>query len=171
MHHPIAASVECDIFAVDPHIKTPYMENYNINIQQQITSKTTLQVGYVGSQGHRLFRFFDINQPSQARDLTDDSLGLTPAAMAAMSRRNDPGFLCAATLRGPAGVADAIYIFQEKSTGSRTTTRSRSASGSTAGTASLQRSTMCIRSHWTTRATRRLRRERGPAPGQQPSQS
>jgi len=55
---------ECDIFAVDPHIKTPYMENYNINIQQQITSKTTLQIGYVGSQGHRLFRFYDINQPN-----------------------------------------------------------------------------------------------------------
>jgi hypothetical protein len=59
-------SVECDIFIFDRNIRTPYMENYNLNIQQQITNKVVLQVGYVGSQGHRLFRFRDINQPDQA---------------------------------------------------------------------------------------------------------
>jgi hypothetical protein len=42
------------------------MENYNLNIQQQLFSRVVLQVGYVGSQGHRLFRFRDINQPTQA---------------------------------------------------------------------------------------------------------
>ena len=55
-----------DIFAVDQHIHTPYIENYNLNIQQQITNKLVLQVGYVGSQGHRLFHFLDLNQPDQA---------------------------------------------------------------------------------------------------------
>ena len=59
-------TVECDIFGFDRKIKTPYMENYNLNIEQQISSKVMLQVGYVGSQGHRLFRFFDLNQPNQA---------------------------------------------------------------------------------------------------------
>src|SRR5260370_39502234 len=59
-------SVECDIFSFDRNIKTPYIENYNLNLQQQLSSKAVLQVGYVGSQGHRLFRFFDINQPNQA---------------------------------------------------------------------------------------------------------
>ena len=63
---PSCGSVECDIFAFDRNIKTPYMENYNLNIEQQISSKVAVQVGYVGSQGHRLFRFFDISQPSQA---------------------------------------------------------------------------------------------------------
>jgi len=57
---------ECDVFAFDRNIKTPYMENYNLNIQQQITSKSVIQVGYVGSQGHRLWRFFDLSQPSNA---------------------------------------------------------------------------------------------------------
>jgi hypothetical protein len=57
-------SVECDIFGFDRHIRTPYMENYNLNIEQQIASKVVLQVGYVGSQGHRLFRFVDLSQPS-----------------------------------------------------------------------------------------------------------
>ena len=100
-------AVECDIFAVDQHIKTPYMENYNINIQQQITNKTTLQVGYVGSQGHRLFRFYDINQPTQA-EITRADLACTPAPCVDDFSVPRPF--------GNAGVG-AFYIFQEKSTG------------------------------------------------------
>jgi hypothetical protein len=69
---------ECDVFAFDRKIKTPYMENYNLNIQQQLSSKTVIQVGYVGSQGHRLWRFFDISQPNQAQINTADCLGGAP---------------------------------------------------------------------------------------------
>ncbi|HEY6370779.1 MAG TPA: TonB-dependent receptor [Candidatus Sulfotelmatobacter sp.] len=58
---------ECDAFGFDRNIKTPYMENYNLNIQKQLSSKAVLQIGYVGSQGHRLWRFFDISQPSAAQ--------------------------------------------------------------------------------------------------------
>ncbi|HEX8814988.1 MAG TPA: TonB-dependent receptor [Terriglobales bacterium] len=76
---PSCLSLECDTFAFDRNIKTPYMENYNINIQQQLTSKAVLQVGYVGSQGHHLWRFFDINQPSTATINACD-LGLLPAS-------------------------------------------------------------------------------------------
>ena len=64
--------VECDGFVVDRHIRTPYMENYNLNLQQQLGSKMALQVGYVGSQGHRLFRFSDLNQPNQAMITASD---------------------------------------------------------------------------------------------------
>jgi hypothetical protein len=105
------ALVECDIFAVDRHIKTPYMENYNINIQQQLTSKTTLQIGYVGSQGHRLFRFYDLNQPNQAT-ITACDLG-TLAACAGAPTIHSGGV---PRPFGTAGVG-AIYVFQEKSTG------------------------------------------------------
>jgi hypothetical protein len=63
------ASVECDTFSVDRKLSTPYMENYNLNVQQQLGAKWVLQVGYVGSQGRHLFRFRDINQPSQT-DIT-----------------------------------------------------------------------------------------------------
>ena len=65
-------SYECDVFAFDRNIKTPYMENYNFNIQQQLSSHAVLQVSYVGSQGHRLWRFFDINQPNQAAITASD---------------------------------------------------------------------------------------------------
>ncbi|MDP9146355.1 MAG: carboxypeptidase regulatory-like domain-containing protein [Acidobacteriota bacterium] len=56
-----------DAFGVDPNIRTPYMQNFNLNFQQELTRKTVLQIGYVGSNGHKLFRFRDINQPSQAQ--------------------------------------------------------------------------------------------------------
>jgi hypothetical protein len=101
-------ALECDIFAFDRNIKTPYMENYNLNIQQQITSKVALQVGYVGSQGHRLFRFFDINQPSQASitacDLNGLGTGCTAGTINFVPR----------VFGNPAG---STYIFQENSTG------------------------------------------------------
>jgi len=48
------------------------MENYNLNIQQQISSKAVIQAGYVGSQGHRLWRFFDLSEPSQAQITASD---------------------------------------------------------------------------------------------------
>ena len=55
-----------DIFVADPKIRTPYIYNYNLNIQQEVFRNTVLQVGYVGSAGRKLFRYRDINQPSGA---------------------------------------------------------------------------------------------------------
>ncbi len=69
---PECSNLECDTFVVDQNIRTPYMENYNLNIQHQLASKVALQVGYVGSQGHHLLRFRDINQPSQAAITASD---------------------------------------------------------------------------------------------------
>ena len=56
-----------DAFGINPNIRTPYLQNYNLNIQQQLAKKMVLQVGYVGSRGSKLWDFRDINQPSQAQ--------------------------------------------------------------------------------------------------------
>ena len=55
-----------DSFGVDPHIRTPYIQNFNLNLQQSITRFSVLQIGYVGSNGHKLLDFLDLNQPSAA---------------------------------------------------------------------------------------------------------
>jgi hypothetical protein len=55
-----------DIFSVTRNVRTPYMMNYNFNVQQAVARHALVQVGYVGSLGRRLLRFRDINQPSQA---------------------------------------------------------------------------------------------------------
>jgi hypothetical protein len=60
------------------------MENYNLNFQQQISGKMMLQLGYVGSQGHHLWRFFDINQPSVATiNQVDETVGFQDFGSAA----------------------------------------------------------------------------------------
>ncbi|HXX23712.1 MAG TPA: hypothetical protein VEO19_11230 [Terriglobia bacterium] len=51
-----------NLFAVDRRLRTPRMLNYNLNVQQQASKDIVFQVGYVGSEGHHLFRFRDINQ-------------------------------------------------------------------------------------------------------------
>jgi len=56
-----------DLFVVDPNMRTPYVQNFNLNLQQQIGSKAVVQIGYVGSVGSKLLRFRDINQPSLAQ--------------------------------------------------------------------------------------------------------
>jgi hypothetical protein len=66
---------EGDFFFVDPHMRTPYVQNFNLNIQQQLGNRVMAQVGYVGSKGTKLFRFLDINQPSQAEITASDLAG------------------------------------------------------------------------------------------------
>jgi len=51
-----------DVFTVDQRLRTPYVQNYNLNIEQQIAPKIAASVAYVGSAGRKLFRFIDENQ-------------------------------------------------------------------------------------------------------------
>ncbi len=46
--------VEQDTSSIASNYTVPYNYNYNLNIQRQITSAMILQVGYVGSVGHKL---------------------------------------------------------------------------------------------------------------------
>jgi len=55
-----------DFFGTNANIRTPYTQNFNLNVQQQF-GKTVVEVGYVGARGTKLFRFRDLNQPSQAQ--------------------------------------------------------------------------------------------------------
>jgi hypothetical protein len=50
-------------FAISQDYRTPYSQNFNLNIQTQITSSTLLQTGYVGTLGRRLALVENINQP------------------------------------------------------------------------------------------------------------
>jgi hypothetical protein len=54
---------DSDVFAVDRNLRTPYVQNYNLNFQRELFKNGVLEVGYVGSHGTRLFRYRDINQP------------------------------------------------------------------------------------------------------------
>jgi outer membrane receptor protein involved in Fe transport len=55
---------DSDVFAADPKLATPYMQNFNLNLQHELFKDGVLEVGYVGSHGTKLFRYRDINQPA-----------------------------------------------------------------------------------------------------------
>jgi hypothetical protein len=109
-----------DFFGTDRNIRTPYTQNFNLNLQQQF-GKAFVQVGYVGARGTKLFRFRDINQPSQAQITTYDT---SAAQCNGATVPNCP----IAGFDGPDGVnfnvprpfGNYFYINQEESSASST---------------------------------------------------
>jgi Carboxypeptidase regulatory-like domain/TonB dependent receptor len=53
----------CDIFVTPRHFSTPYAQNWNLNLEQEVLKSMALQLGYVGSKGTKLVRLLDLNQP------------------------------------------------------------------------------------------------------------
>jgi hypothetical protein len=52
----------CSIVGIDPNIRTPYVGNWNLDLQWAITNSLSLDVGYVGNHGTKLLGKLDINQ-------------------------------------------------------------------------------------------------------------
>jgi hypothetical protein len=54
-----------------PNMRSQYSAQYNLTIQRQLTNDMKLEIGYVGSQGHRLLATHDINygNPQTCLDL------------------------------------------------------------------------------------------------------
>ena len=53
-----------------PHLRSQYTTQYNLTIQRDLTNSMMFQIGYVGSQGHRLLATHDIN-PSNPQTCLD----------------------------------------------------------------------------------------------------
>ena len=51
-----------NVFSVNQNFRTPYFVNFNLNAEKSLGSAAVLQVGYVGSVGHKLSVMEDINQ-------------------------------------------------------------------------------------------------------------
>ena len=79
-----------------PNMRTQYAEQYNFTIQRQLPGDTLLQIGYVGSQGHRLLASHDLNY-GQAQPCLDLNQLSTLA--------NDPSLAC-----GPFYADSSFYI-------------------------------------------------------------
>jgi hypothetical protein len=66
------------ITAIVPNLKTPYTQAWNAGIQRDIGHGMTLEVDYVGSGTHRLFRSVDGNPPIPALVAAAQASGLLP---------------------------------------------------------------------------------------------
>lgn len=49
--------------AIQRNLRTPYMQHWNVNVQQQLGRSRVFEVAYVGSKGTKLLTARDINQP------------------------------------------------------------------------------------------------------------
>jgi hypothetical protein len=54
----------------EPHLRAQYTSQYNLTIQRELSESMMLQIGYVGSQGHRLLATHDVN-PSNPETCLD----------------------------------------------------------------------------------------------------
>ena len=75
----------CEIFGVDPNIRTAYVSNWNVDIQHAITNNLSLSIGYVGNHGTKLLGKLDHNQPAPGS-------GWTPAIQAACLASSSTGY-------------------------------------------------------------------------------
>jgi hypothetical protein len=57
-----AATRQVALDLMDPHLKTGYVQQWNLNIQRQIAKNTILDVGYVANRGVKLFFQTNLDQ-------------------------------------------------------------------------------------------------------------
>jgi outer membrane receptor protein involved in Fe transport len=48
---------------IDPKLRTPYVQQYNLNVQWEFYKDYLLEAGYVGSAGRKLLQVITLNQP------------------------------------------------------------------------------------------------------------
>jgi hypothetical protein len=48
---------------IDPNLRTPYIQQYNLNVQWEFAKNTVLEIGYVGNKGTKLLQVITLNQP------------------------------------------------------------------------------------------------------------
>ncbi len=50
------------LYSIDPHLVTPYTQQWHLGLQYQLPADTVLEVSYAGSRGLKLFAFYNGNQ-------------------------------------------------------------------------------------------------------------
>ena len=86
------------LFGQFPKVLRPqYSEQYNLTIKRELPGNVLLQVGYVGSQGHRLLASYDINHgnPQTCNDLQSMSVELGDDSLACSNYSADNAYFIA----------------------------------------------------------------------------
>ncbi|HKE07044.1 MAG TPA: TonB-dependent receptor [Candidatus Acidoferrum sp.] len=75
--NPVAdcSASPCNILAVNRNLRTPYVTTWSLNIQRQLFSEGSINIGYVGNKGTKLYSVIDINQVNPALDDGSEQLG------------------------------------------------------------------------------------------------
>ena len=58
----ITADPTAALYTIDPNVRTPYVQQWNVGLQREIMQNTVVELRYVGNHGVKLTRAVDINQ-------------------------------------------------------------------------------------------------------------
>jgi hypothetical protein len=67
------------LYSIDPHLVTPYMQQWHLGLEYQLPANTVLEVSYAGSRGLKLFAFYNGNQPTPTTDASEPNAPRRPA--------------------------------------------------------------------------------------------
>ncbi len=73
---PLADPNAPELYSLDPHLVTPYTQQWHLGLEYQFPADTVLEVSYGGSRGMKLFAFYNGNQAVPV--LGTDSLPTAP---------------------------------------------------------------------------------------------
>ena len=60
--NPIADPNTPTLYTIDPHLVTPYTQQWHLGLEYQLPADTVLEVSYAGSRGLKLYAFYNGNQ-------------------------------------------------------------------------------------------------------------
>lgn len=60
----VLSQVPTSVVTLDPRLRIPYVVQYSLGVERQVTAKSTLAATYVGSRGIDQFRSIDTNAPA-----------------------------------------------------------------------------------------------------------
>jgi hypothetical protein len=66
----VTPPTQCEVYGVDRNIRTPYVSNWNLDLQRAITNNLSVDIGYVGNHGTKLLGKVNINQPPEGTGWT-----------------------------------------------------------------------------------------------------
>ncbi|MBV9772251.1 MAG: TonB-dependent receptor, partial [Bryobacterales bacterium] len=75
---------------IDPNLKTPYTQSWNVGVQRDLGGGMTIEVNYVGSSSHRLIMEVDGNPPQPALVAAAQANGTLPTDVSGQALRLGP---------------------------------------------------------------------------------
>src|SRR5713101_6312978 len=72
-----------NLYSLDPHLVTPYTQQWHMGLEYQLPHDTVLEVSYAGSRGLKLFAFYNGNQTTPTANAADATAPRRPANNAA----------------------------------------------------------------------------------------
>ncbi|HMD15307.1 MAG TPA: TonB-dependent receptor [Terriglobales bacterium] len=67
------------LYSIDPHLVTPYTQQWHMGLQYQLPADTVLEVSYAGSRGLKLYAFYNGNQALPSAVAADPTAPRRPA--------------------------------------------------------------------------------------------